>query len=105
MDSFRLRLIVAEYGHDPANGERFFDAFMATHPKAGPVVSQNTETGQLTVTIAVDASDITEAVERAIPIFSDGCNASGLPLTDVLDINATLIQADELDETRELQHA
>jgi hypothetical protein len=105
VDSFRLRLILSDSGRDPANGERFLEAFMKTHPEVGPVVSQNVRTGQLVVTIAVDGTDITDAVRKGVPIFIDGLDESKLPPSDVLDISASLIPADELDESRELQPA
>ena len=105
MDSFRLRLSMSDHGRDPRNGERLLDAFMATHPEVGPVVSQNVRTAQLVVTIAVDGADITDAVGKGVPIFIDGLEASKLPPSDVLDISAALISADELDESRELQPA
>ena len=105
MDSFRLRLILSDFGRDPANGERFLEAFMKTHPEVGPAVSQNVRTGQLVVTIAVDGTDITNAVGKGVPIFIDGLEESKLPPSDVLDISASLIPADELDESRELQPA
>ena len=105
MDSFRLRLIMSDHGRDPDNGERFLEAFMKTHPEVGPVVSQNTETGRLVVTIAVDATGITDAVEKGVPIFIDGLDASGLTPSDVLDISVSSIPADELDEAKQLQPA
>src|SRR2546423_2959004 len=105
MDSFRLRLSVSDLGHDPKNGVRLLEAFMKTHPQAGPVVSQNVQTGRLDVTIAVEGIDITEALGKAVPIFVDGLGASKLPPSDVVDITASLIPADELGETRELQPA
>jgi hypothetical protein len=96
---------MSDHGRDPRNGERLLDAFMATHPEVGPVVSQNVRTAQLVVTIAVDGADITDAVGKGVPIFIDGLEASKLPPSDVLDISAALISADELDESRELQPA
>jgi hypothetical protein len=105
MDSFRLRLSISDLGRDPQNGERLLEAFMKTHPEAGPVVSQNVETGRLVVTIAVEGTDITEALGTGVPIFVDGLGASKLPPSDFVDITASVIPADELDETRTLQPA
>ena len=105
MDSFRLRLSMSELGRDPENGERFLEAFVKTHPEVGPVVSQNVQTGRLVVTIAVQGTDITDAVGKGLPIFVDGLQLSKLPPSDVLEISASLIPTDEFDETRELQPA
>ena len=105
MDSFRLRLSISNLGRDPENGERLLEAFVKSHPEAGPVVSQNVQTGRLDVTIAVGAVDITEALGKGVPIFVDGLGASKLPASDVVDISASVIPADELDEARELQPA
>jgi hypothetical protein len=57
------------------------------------------------VTIAVDGTDITEALVKGVPIFVDGLGASKLRPSDLIDISASLIPADELDETRALQPA
>jgi hypothetical protein len=105
MDSFRLRLSISDLGRDPQNGERLLEAFIKTHPEAGPVVSQNVKTGRLVVTIGVEGTDITEALGKGVPVFVDGLDASKLPPPDVLDLSASLIPAGELDETRELQPA
>ena len=105
MESFRLRLSISDLGRDPENGERLLEAFVKTHPEAGPVVSQNTQTGRLDVTIGVEGRDITDALAKGVPILVDGLAASKLPPSDVLDLSASLIPADELDEARELQPA
>jgi hypothetical protein len=105
MDSFRLRLSISDLGRDPDNGERLLEAFIKTHPEAGPVVSQNMQTGRLDVTIAVEGTDIAEALVIGVPIFVDGLGASKLPPSDVVDISASVIPADELDEAGELQPA
>jgi hypothetical protein len=98
MDSFRLRLSISDLGRDPENGERLLEAFVRTHPEVGPVVSQNVQTGRLDVTIAVDGADITEALGQGVSIFVEGLGASQLPSSDVVDISASLIPADELKE-------
>ena len=105
MDSFRLRLSISDLGRDPDNGERLLEAFIKTHPEAGPVVSQNMQTGRLDVTIAVEGTDIAEALVIGVPIFVDGLGASKLPPSDVVDISASVIPAGELDEAGELQPA
>jgi hypothetical protein len=105
MDSFRLRLSISDLGRDPENGERLLEAFVKSHPEAGPVVSQNVQTGRLVVTIAIEGNGVTEALGKGVPIFIDGLHASKLVPPDVLDVSASLIPADELDEARELQPA
>jgi hypothetical protein len=76
---------------------------MKTHSEAGPVVSQNVQTGRLAVTIAVEGTDITDALAKSVPIFVEGFGASKLPPSDVIDLTASVISADELDEAAELQ--
>jgi len=105
MDCFRLRLSISDLGRDPENGERLLDAFMETHPEVGPVVSQNVRTGRLVVTIAVEGTDITEALGKGVPMFVDGLGASKLAPPDLLDVSASVIPADELEETGALQPA
>jgi hypothetical protein len=97
MACFRLRLSSSDLGRDPENGERLLEAFVNTHPEAGPVVSQNVQTGRLVATIAVEGTDITKALVKGVSIFVDGLGASKLPPSDALDISASPIAADELD--------
>ena len=105
MDSFRLRLRISDFGRDPENGERLLEAFTKAHPEVGPVVSQNVQTGRLVVTIAVDGTDITDALGKGVPIFVDGLGASKLAPSGALEISASLIPTDELEEARILQPA
>jgi len=103
----RLRFTIAEHGRLPENGERVLDAFMEVAPESGPSVSQNTVSGALTITFAFDASDARDALDKAKDLFARGIDESGLDVTDVLDIEASVVPATEDEETgeRELQPA
>lgn len=101
----RLSFTVAEHGHDPENGVRAMDAFMDTFPEGGPAVSQNTADGNLTITFALDAQDAKEALERGLDVFAAGMTATGLLLTDVLDIEASVVPAEDSEAVRELAPA
>lgn len=70
------------------------DAFMATFPQGGPSVSQNFQDGTLTVTFALDADDARDAVEKAVRIFGAGAAATQLPASDVVDVEASVVEAD-----------
>lgn len=99
----RLRFTIAEHGYEPENGERFMAGFMTVCPEGGPSVTQNTKDGTLTITFAFDAADAKEAIAKGIDIFTEGANASGLPATDVLDVEASVVT--DAFESRELQPA
>lgn len=99
----RVRVTISEHGADPDNGERFLEGFLATHPETNPVVSQNTADGTLTVSFTVEAEDAFAAGPVGGQIFAEGANASGLAVTEVLDVTVTLVEIDS--ETRELQPA
>ena len=99
----RVRVTIAEHGADPDNGERFLEGFLATHPEANPVVSQNTAEGTLTVSFSVEADDVFAAAPVGGRIFVEGADASGLPPSEVLDVSVT--HAEIGSETRELQTA
>lgn len=105
MEWYRLTLTVSEHGHSPENGEILLHAYSTTHPEAGPVVSQNTETGSLSVTIAVQAADASEAVKEAMPIFVEGLAKSGLSPANTLEISAGPITSEEQEDVRELEIA
>lgn len=99
----RVRVTIARHGVDPENGERFLEGFLASHPGAHPVVSQNTTEGTLTVSFSVEAEDVFAAGPVAGQIFTDGAQASGLPVSEILDVSVT--HAEIESETRELQPA
>jgi hypothetical protein len=99
----RVSFTVAKYGRDPDNGERFMEAFMEAFPEGGPSISQNFEDGTLTVTFAFDAEDARHAVEQAIAIFNTGANNTGLPPTDVLDVEASVVPAEQPEDTPALE--
>lgn len=98
---YRFTWTIAEHGVAPENGERFLEGFLATHPEVGPVVSQNVETGELSVTFSLEADDMKSAVSHGIDIFAEGAVASGLAPTEVVDLNASLA-TDSRDEALEL---
>jgi hypothetical protein len=97
---FRLTVTVARHGRDLDNGERFLEGFIATHPETGPVVDQNLETGELSITFSFEAEDFREAAERGGAIFNDGANSSGLEPTDFISAQVSVVEPD-----RELQPA
>ena len=47
------------------------------------------------VTFSLDAEDANEAFDLARPIFTDGANASRLPVTKVVNVEVSLVPADE----------
>lgn len=96
---YDIEITISRHGADEENGPRFLDAFLKTHPESEPIVSQNTEDRTLTIAFSVEAEGAEEAFEKAKPIFADGCAASGLPLTEVVDLHISRA------ETRELQPA
>jgi hypothetical protein len=103
MQLYRFTWTVAEHGRLPENGERFLEGFTDAHPEVGPVVSQNTATGHLSITFSLEADDFNAAVEQAIRVFEDGAAASQLEPTEILDLAASLATDHETHEARELQ--
>lgn len=93
-------MTIAEHGHEPTNGERVMAGFMKVFPEGGPSVSQNTETGTLTILFSLDAEDAREAVGRALDIFGSAMAETDLEPTAVLDVEASVETAE-----RELQPA
>lgn len=104
---YRFRVTLSKYGSDEAHAERILEAFYGTHPEVGAVVSQNVRDDTLTVVFSLAAEDPDAAIERGREIFRESGTATGLPMTDVLEINLSLVPADEQAEydERELQPA
>lgn len=100
----RFQFTIAGHGLDPDNGERYMDAFMTTFAEGGPSVSQNLRDGTLTITFALEAEGVNEAVSRAVEVFEQGVAASDLPRAPVLDVEGSLVSASEA-EGRELEPA
>lgn len=69
MTEHRITITQAEHGFDPENGERFLAGFLEAHPETGPVVSQDTRAGTISVTFSVDAEDFDQAWEIARDIW------------------------------------
>jgi hypothetical protein len=106
---YRFRITISEYGAAEAHAERVLEAFYAKHPDVGAVVSQNTRDRTLTVVFSLDAEDSRVAIERGQAVFRDGGEATGLPMTELIEANVSLVPAEELaerdDDSRELQPA
>ena len=96
---YRVTITISDYGSDPANGERFLAGFMETNPEAGPVVSQNTDTGTLSVTFCFEADDLAGVADRASTIFAEGANATGLPPTPLVRAEVDSVPDEDFDES------
>jgi hypothetical protein len=92
LKNFRLTVTIAEHGFSEESADRCFDAFDALYPEAGPVVSQNTKDGTLTVTIAVEATDPWAATNLGSEILAAGFDKAQLALTPVLDVCVTAVE-------------
>jgi hypothetical protein len=97
LHEFIIHITVAEHGRDWENGERWLDGFMEAHPETGPSVSQDIETGTLSVTFGIEADDAENAFDVARPIFGSGAAASGLDPSEILNIEVSLVQPDECE--------
>jgi hypothetical protein len=105
---YRFRMTLSEYGSDESYGERVLEAFVATHPEVGAVVSQSTKANTLTVVFSVEAETADAAIQHGREVFAAGGAASGLPMTELLEANVILVASgdnSERDEERELQPA
>lgn len=95
---YRIHITVEGYGSDEHHAELFLDALTDRYAEGGPVVSQNTEDGTLTVAFALGAASFDEVAQRASQVFTDSANATGLPATDVLSAQVELIERAESPE-------
>lgn len=100
---FRVSVTIADLGHSDEAAELCLDSLLALHPETGPVVSQNTANGQLTLTIAVDATDPWAATNLAAKVFTVCLNETGIPKKPVIDLTVTAAAYDDSSENvREL---
>jgi hypothetical protein len=98
---YQITIEVSDYGHESENGERFLRAFMETHPKVGPAVAQNTDTGVLTIVFSFDVAEGTNPAEAAATVFTDGAHATGLPATRILSMHIDLVEEEDRTEDRQ----
>lgn len=106
---YRLSVVVAELGSRDAaetNMERFVEAFDKAFPDAGAVMAANYRLETLDATFSVDAKDARSACKIGGDMFCEAANATGIPSTDILEIQATLVAAANHDQlTGELAFA
>jgi hypothetical protein len=100
----RISITIDEHGRDEATMERVLEAFLKTAAETGPVVAGNVATGALTVTFALEAVDFDDLKARAASTFVEGMTASGLALSEVLDVDIEALSA-AAELRRELQPA
>ena len=95
MPEHRVQISVSEHGFDLENGDRLMESFMAAAPEVGPSVSQNTETGTLSMTFSLDATDAKSAVEEGVRIFATAMGNAGFEPTQVLSIESFVVPDEE----------
>jgi len=101
----RVAITISGHGRDAQNGDALLGAFHDVHPEADAVVDQNIETGNMTATFIVDAEGATDAVERGAAIFAEALIQATLPLTQVVDVHASLASPHAESSERELEPA
>jgi hypothetical protein len=100
---YRLTMTIAEHGFSDEAAERCLDALLALHPETGPVVAQNTDSGHLTITIALDATDPWAATNLGAGILADSLTQAEVPVTPVLDLCVSAVdREDSTEDVREL---
>jgi hypothetical protein len=101
-----MAVTVAEHGFSDDAADRCLDALLHLYPDSGPVVSQNTANGRLTLTIGLDATDPWAAAELGARILSESLNAAELPVTEVVDVHVEAVEhEDSTEDVRELIEA
>jgi len=92
---YRVRITLRKLGHSEADTERVLDAWLATHPEVGPMVSSDTRTGELSITLALEAEDARNAYERSTPLFLESMDAAGVALTPAVGLEVVAVEAEE----------
>jgi hypothetical protein len=75
---YRVTITMSGHGSDEQAGEDFLEGYLATHPDAGPVISQNSDEDTISVTLSVRASSQQKALDLAVDIWVDGGEKSGV---------------------------
>ena len=93
---YRVTVTFGGLEGDEGAGERTLEALHRTHPEVGPVVSQNRDTGVLSVTIALDADGPAEVADRVRSIFADVARIAPLDPREVVAVDVHAVDAEEL---------
>lgn len=75
-------------------GSAVLEGFEKRHRDKGPVVSQNTETGEVGVTIALDADSLPAATAAGFRIFAEGMIDAGFLGASIDHIDGEPAEAD-----------
>ena len=95
---FRMSVVIAEHGFSDDAAEACLDALLMLYPDAGPVVSQNTATGHLTITVGLDATDPWAASNLGAEILTNSLTRAALRSTTVLDVSVTAVDHEDSAE-------
>ena len=71
--------------------ERCLDVLLERHPDAGPVVSQDTSTGQLRITATVIATDPWSASNFGARVIGGSLDEAQIPEAPIEDITITAL--------------
>jgi hypothetical protein len=88
MNEQHVTICVAEHGHDEENSEIWLDALLEVAGEAGPVVTQNPDSGTLTMSFTVEAEDPTGAISAAADVYRLAADVTGLAETAIIEIRA-----------------
>ncbi len=95
----RFNITLAELGRSEDAVERVLRAFLKHHPEVGPVVSANLQSGELSITWAIEAEDARDAYERSTPVFLESMTASEVPKVPPVGVEIAAVPAEEeIDE-------
>lgn len=101
-----MTVTITEHGRSDELAERCLDALTKLYPETGPVVTQNTQTGHLTLTVGMDATDPWAATNLGGRIITESLNEARLPQSEVVDVCVTAVAFDDsMENVRELVEA
>ncbi len=105
--NYRITVTIAEHGRDEDVAERLLDVFEEEYPQAGAVVSQNVASGELSMTVAVEAEDPFKAADTTSTMIAVAHVRSigpDAPPT-VLHVDVDLVGDETSVDDRELEPA
>ncbi len=91
----RFTITLADLGRSEEAVARVLEAFLERHPEVGPVVSANLDSGELSITWAIEAEDARDAYERSTPVFLESMTASEVPEASPIGVEIVAVEAEE----------
>lgn len=91
---YEVTITVADDGRVESAGDQLLAAFLKSHPKTDPIVTQNLVVGELSLVLNVEAADAEKALQNALTVFTRAAEASALMPRPIVGLHVAVAHYD-----------